>query len=157
MDHEIFWLSAAFICFFFLFGKKSYNLIIQTIDKKIIEITHSIDEAQKTRDESENLLELTKEKLEKADMDMAKTISNAQEKVEVIYLERSKQLKEELEQKTNEAINKFEEQKKLAFALMNEELVKLSNDILTKYFEEEGKKHSIEESIEVLKKMKINN
>jgi F0F1-type ATP synthase membrane subunit b/b' len=85
MNHEKIWLSLAFFTFLLLFGNKIYNLIVEAIDKKIADITKALDEAQKLRDENENMLELAKEKLEKAEQDMQETVANAHQKVKELY------------------------------------------------------------------------
>ena len=84
LHSESFWVAVAFAIFIALSYKKSKEIIIKSLDKRIEEIKKRIDEAKKLKEEAEiNLIE-AKKNLKKLINDKEKIIKNSNEEAELI-------------------------------------------------------------------------
>ena len=65
LHSETFWVAVAFIIFVILAYKKTKNILIETLDKRIEEIKKKISETKKIKIEAETNLKEAKVNLEK--------------------------------------------------------------------------------------------
>ena len=132
---ESFWVAVAFFIFIALSFKKGKQIILETLDKRIENITKKINDTKKIKEEAEYNLNEAKKNLEKIINDKKRVINEANEEAnnlknkllneEKVYSERfKKKILDRIEQSKNQTINDI---KKLALDISIKSIKELLN------------------------------
>ena len=156
-----FWVAVSFVIFFgFLIYKKIPGMITNSLDDKISEIKKKIDEAEKLKLESEQLLSKYQNQLDHSKIECDEILSRAskmseeesismEEKIKNMLDTKEKNITEKINQAKNNALK---EVKQLSTIIAVESAKKLISQTIEKNKIEEINFSSVKENLENLKK-----
>ena len=128
-----FWVAISFIIFFgVLFYFKIPQKVNDLLSKMIIDIKKEIDESEKLRKESKDILDKSKVKLESADKETKQILENAQIDAENLIIEMNEKFYKSSEIKKNLAKNKINQMKMGAIKEIKNTSVKIAVDTVKK-------------------------
>ena len=128
-----FWVAISFIIFFgILFYFKIPQKVNDLLSKMIIDIKKEIDESEKLRKESKDILDKSKVKLESANKETKQILENAQKDVEILIIEMNEKFHKSSEIKKNLATNKINQMKIGAIKEIKNTSVKIAVDTVKK-------------------------
>ena len=137
LHSESFWVAVAFAIFIALSYKKSKEIIIKSLDKRIEEIKKRIDEAKKLKEEAEiNLIE-AKKNLKKLINDKEKIIKNANEEAELIKKKLLDDEKINKQRSNKKIIDRIEQSRNQAILDIKKMALKVSMKSILELFEKE--------------------
>ena len=122
-----FWVAISFIIFFgVLFYFKIPQKVNDLLSKMIIDIKKEIDESEKLRKESKDILDKSKVKLESANTETKQILENAQIDAENLIIEMNEKFYKSSEIKKNLAKNKINQMKMGAIKEIKNKSVKVA-------------------------------
>ena len=128
-----FWVAISFIIFFgVLFYFKIPQKVNDLLSKMIIDIKKEIDESEKLRKESKDILDKSKVKLESANTETKQILENAQIDAENLIIEMNEKFYKSSEIKKNLAKNKINQMKMGAIKEIKNTSVKIAVDTVKK-------------------------
>ena len=128
-----FWVAISFLIFFgILFYFKIPQKINELLSKMIIDIKKEIDESEKLRKESKDILDKSKIKLESANKETKQILENAQKDAENLIIEINEKFHKSSEIKKNLAKNKIDQMKMGAIKEIKNTSVKIAVDAVKK-------------------------
>ena len=128
-----FWVAISFLIFFgVLFYFKIPQKINELLSKMIIDIKKEIDESEKLRKESKDILDRSKIKLESANKETKQILENAQKDAENLIIEMNEKFHKSSEIKKNLAKNKINQMKMGAIKDIKNTSVKIAADAVKK-------------------------
>ena len=128
-----FWVAISFLIFFgILFYFKIPQKINELLSKMIIDIKKEIDESEKLRKESKDILDRSKIKLESANKETKQILENAQKDAENLIIEINEKFHKSSEIKKNLAKNKIDQMKMGAIKEIKNTSVKIAVDAVKK-------------------------
>ena len=128
-----FWVAISFIIFFgVLFYFKIPQKVNDLLSKMIIDIKKEIDESEKLRKESKDILDKSKVKLESANKETKQILENAQKDAENLIIEMNEKFHKSSEIKKNIATNKINQMKIGAIKEIKNTSVKIAVDTVKK-------------------------
>ena len=128
-----FWVAISFIIFFgVLFYFKIPQKVNDLLSKMIIDIKKEIDESEKLRKESKDILDKSKVKLESANTETKQILENAQIDAENLIIEMNEKFYKSSEIKKNLAKNKINQMKMGAIKEIKNKSVKIAVDTVKK-------------------------
>ena len=128
-----FWVAISFLIFFgILFYFKIPQKVNELLSKMIIDIKKEIDESEKLRKESKDILDKSKIKLESANKETKQILENAQKDAENLIIEINEKFHKSSEIKKNLAKNKIDQMKMGAIKEIKNTSVKIAVDAVKK-------------------------
>ena len=128
-----FWVAISFLIFFgILFYFKIPQKVNELLSKMIIDIKKEIDESEKLRKESKDILDRSKIKLESANKETKQILENAQKDAENLIIEMNEKFHKSSEIKKNLAKNKIDQMKMGAIKEIKNTSVKIAVDAVKK-------------------------
>ncbi len=128
-----FWVAVSFLIFFgVLFYFKIPQKVNELLSKMIIDIKKEIDESEKLRKESKDILDKSKVKLESANKETKQILENAQKDAENLIIEMNEKFHKSSEIKKNIATNKINQMKIGAIKEIKNISVKIAVDTVKK-------------------------
>ena len=128
-----FWVAISFLIFFgVLFYFKIPQKVNELLSKMIIDIKKEIDESEKLRKESKDILDKSKIKLESANKETKQILENAQKDAENLIIEINEKFHKSSEIKKNLAKNKIDQMKMGAIKEIKNTSVKIAVDAVKK-------------------------
>ena len=128
-----FWVAISFLIFFgVLFYFKIPQKVNELLSKMIIDIKKEIDESEKLRKESKDILDRSKIKLESANKETKQILENAQKDAENLIIEMNEKFHKSSEIKKNLAKNKIDQMKMGAIKEIKNTSVKIAVDAVKK-------------------------
>ncbi len=128
-----FWVAISFLIFFgIIFYFKIPQKVNELLSKMIIDIKKEIDESEKLRKESKDILDKSKVKLESANKETKQILENAQKDVEILIIEMNEKFHKSSEIKKNLATNKINQMKIGAIKEIKNTSVKIAVDTVKK-------------------------
>ena len=128
-----FWVAISFLIFFgVLFYFKIPQKVNELLSKMIIDIKKEIDESEKLRKESKDILDKSKVKLESANKETKQILENAQKDAENLIIEMNEKFHKSSEIKKNIATNKINQMKIGAIKEIKNISVKIAVDTVKK-------------------------
>ena len=128
-----FWVAISFLIFFgILFYFKIPQKVNELLSKMIIDIKKEIDESEKLRKESKDILDKSKIKLESANKETKQILENAQKDAENLIIEMNEKFHKSSEIKKNLAKNKIDQMKMGAIKEIKNTSVKIAVDAVKK-------------------------
>ena len=128
-----FWVAISFLIFFgVLFYFKIPQKVNELLSKMIIDIKKEIDESEKLRKESKDILDKSKVKLESANKETKQILENAQKDAENLIIEMNEKFHKSSEIKKNLAKNKIDQMKMGAIKEIKNTSVKIAVDAVKK-------------------------
>ena len=128
-----FWVAISFIIFFgILFYFKIPQKVNDLLSKMISDIKKEIDESEKLRKESKDILDKSKIKLESANKETKQILENAQKDAENLIIEMNEKFHKSSEIKKNLAKNKIDQMKMGAIKEIKNTSVKIAVDAVKK-------------------------
>ena len=128
-----FWVAISFLIFFgIIFYFKIPQKVNELLSKMIIDIKKEIDESEKLRKESKDILDKSKVKLESANTETKQILENAQIDAENLIIEMNEKFYKSSEIKKNLAKNKINQMKMGAIKEIKNKSVKIAVDTVKK-------------------------
>ncbi len=128
-----FWVAISFVIFFgILIYFKIPQKINELLSKMITDIKKEIEESEKLRLESKQLLDKSKKKLESASLESKKILDNAKKESENLIIEMNDKFHKSSEIKKNLAKNKINQMKEGAIKEIRNTSVKIAVDTVKK-------------------------
>ena len=128
-----FWVAISFLIFFgILFYFKIPQKVNELLSKMIIDIKKEIDESEKLRKESKDILDKSKVKLESANKETKQILEYAQKDAENLIIEMNEKFHKSSEIKKNLAKNKIDQMKMGAIKEIKNTSVKIAVDAVKK-------------------------
>ena len=128
-----FWVAISFLIFFgILFYFKIPQKVNELLSKMITDIKKEIDESEKLRKESKDILDKSKIKLESANKETKQILENAQKDAENLIIEINEKFHKSSEIKKNLAKNKIDQMKMGAIKEIKNTSVKIAVDAVKK-------------------------
>ena len=128
-----FWVAISFLIFFgILFYFKIPQKVNELLSKMITDIKKEIDESEKLRKESKDILDRSKIKLESANKETKQILENAQKDAENLIIEMNEKFHKSSEIKKNLAKNKIDQMKMGAIKEIKNTSVKIAVDAVKK-------------------------
>ena len=128
-----FWVAISFLIFFgILFYFKIPQKVNELLSKMITDIKKEIDESEKLRKESKDILDRSKIKLESANKETKQILENAQKDAENLIIEMNEKFHKSSEIKKNLAKNKINQMKMGAIKDIKNTSVKIAADAVKK-------------------------
>ena len=128
-----FWVAISFLIFFgVLFYFKIPQKVNELLSKMIIDIKKEIDESEKLRKESKDILDKSKVKLESANKETKQILEYAQKDAENLIIEMNEKFHKSSEIKKNLAKNKINQMKMGAIKDIKNTSVKIAADAVKK-------------------------
>ena len=128
-----FWVAISFLIFFgILFYFKIPQKVNELLSKMITDIKKEIDESEKLRKESKDILDRSKIKLESANKETKQILENAQKDAENLIIEINEKFHKSSEIKKNLAKNKIDQMKMGAIKEIKNTSVKIAVDAVKK-------------------------
>tara|TARA_B100000029_G_scaffold360303_1_gene353226 strand:+ start:371 stop:868 length:498 start_codon:yes stop_codon:yes gene_type:complete len=128
-----FWVAVSFIIFLgILIYFKIPQKVNDLLNKMILEIKNEIDESEKLRKESKNLLDNAQIKLDKANTESEQIINQAKKESEKLIIEMNDKFHKSAEIKKNLAHAKITQMKKSAIKDIKDTSIKLAVDSVKK-------------------------
>ena len=135
--NEQFWLAVSFLIFLYLVYKPIKNIILKSLDDKIVLIKNQVLEAQRLNDDMTSLYEDVVHQLAQLDELKESMIKAGRDTASGIIEKRTKEIDHFLENKKQEVINLINNQKLLACQEIQEEFSDKIVGIISIYLEEQ--------------------
>lgn len=110
LHSETFWVAIAFVIFVGLSFNKGKKIILDSLDKKISEITKNINDAEKIKSDANNNLKEAENKLNKIRLEKKQIIEDAKKESQQIkekILEQDIKDKKRMEDQINDRIDQY--------------------------------------------------
>ena len=136
LDNSSLWVGVSFIFFVILVSKPAYKQLVSNLDDKIAELSNSLIESKKLKNEAEELLKLQKEKQKDNDYLIKRIKEETQSQIKNI----KKKVDKEIESNMLRKINSYDQiSYQIENKLKNDLKQQIANDVIT-YTEERIKK-----------------
>lgn len=123
---SIIWTLAVFVVLLFVLKKWAWGPIVQALQAREDGIKQDIEEANKARRESEELLEKYKQQLADARKEAQKLIAEADQRAEKLHEERKQEVEAEARAMIEKARNEIELERQKAAQELRQEVVEIA-------------------------------
>lgn len=106
-----FWVLIAFVLFLFVFGKKIWTFLTQSLDEHRNKISRQLEEAERLQEEALSLLEAYKQKHEEALKQAAEIIAFAEEEALALKKEKEREFDHFMQQREKALLERMENEK----------------------------------------------
>jgi F-type H+-transporting ATPase subunit b len=136
--NEQFWLAVSFLIFLYLVYKPIKNIILKSLDDKIVLIKNQVLEAQKLNNDMTSLYEDVVNQLAQLDHLKETMLKAGQETANEIIEKRTKEIDYFLENKKQEVIHLINNQKLLACQDIQSEFSNKIVEVISIYLKDQG-------------------
>ena len=140
-----FWVSVSFFIFFAgLIYLKVPQKINNSLDEKIKQITNELDEAEKLKNESKNLLSSYENKIDESKKETKEIINLSKKQSETMIIEKTNKFHQDMDLKKKNAEQKIAQLKDDALHDIKKASVKISIDAVTNLIKNSVDKNKLE-------------